>query len=164
MGGHSSSMEEGRSTRAAGQAALRIRPMTGGDVDEILTIERASFSQPWTRIMFEWELTENPCARFFVAVAGDAFIGYIGGWLVSDELQVVSLAVSPEARRSRVATRLLGHLFEHAGERVQRAYLEVRRSNRPAIVMYERFGFRSVGVRRGYYEGPKEDAVVMERS
>jgi ribosomal-protein-alanine N-acetyltransferase len=138
--------------------------MTLDDVDEILMIERASFSQPWTRSMFEWELTENPCARFFVAVAGDAFIGYIGGWLVSDELQVVSLAVSPDARRSRVATRLLGYLFEHVGEGVQRAYLEVRRSNRAAIVMYERFGFRPVGVRRGYYEGPKEDAVVMERS
>lgn len=157
-------MEDGCSAMAAGQEARFIRPMTRGDIDEVLMIERASFSQPWTRAMFEWELAENPCSRFFVAVAGDAFIGYIGGWLVSDELQVVSLAVRPEARRFRVASRLLGHLFEHAGGQVRRAYLEVRRSNRAAIVMYEQFGFRPVGVRRGYYEGPKEDAVVMERS
>jgi ribosomal-protein-alanine N-acetyltransferase len=137
--------------------------MTRDDLDGVVAIERGSFSEPWTREMFRWELTENPRARFFVAVAGDAFVGYIGGWTVADELQVVSLAVRPEARRRRVASRLLSHLFEQAGESVQRAYLEVRRSNRGAIDMYERFGFRVVGVRRGYYDQPKEDALLMER-
>lgn len=161
MGGRSASMDR-RSPESLGRTAPVIRPMTLGEIDEVLAIERASFSQPWTRTMFEWELTENPCARFFVAVADDALIGYIGGWMVSGELQVVSLAVRPEARRAGVASRLLDHVFAHAGARVQRAYLEVRRSNRGAIAMYERFGFRPVGVRRGYYETPKEDAVLME--
>ncbi len=137
--------------------------MTLDDLDEVLAIERVSFSEPWTREMFRAELTENPCARFFVAVAGGRFVGYIGGWVVADELQVVSLAVRPEARRRRVASRLLSHLFERAGAPVKRAYLEVRRSNRAAIEMYEGFGFRVVGVRQGYYDHPKEDALLMER-
>jgi ribosomal-protein-alanine N-acetyltransferase len=133
-----------------------------GDVDEVVAIERESFSDPWTREMFRAELTENPCARFFVAVAGVELIGYIGGWMVGDELEVVSLAVRPEARRRGVASRLLAHLFEHARGRLRRACLEVRGSNQAAIAMYERFGFRPVGVRRGYYDEPKEDAVLME--
>jgi ribosomal-protein-alanine N-acetyltransferase len=137
--------------------------MTLDDLEGVVAIERGSFSEPWTREMFRSELSDNPCARFFVAVAGDEFVGYIGGWIVADELQVVSLAVRPEARRRRVASRLLSHLFERVGAPVERAYLEVRRSNRAAIGMYERFGFRVVGVRRGYYDRPKEDALLMER-
>ena len=132
------------------------------DLDAVLAIERVSFSQPWTADMFRAELTENPSAWFFVAVAEADIVGYIGGWLVVDDLQVVSLAVRPDARRRRVATRLLAHLFDHAGAPVHRASLEVRRSNREAIAMYEQFGFRRVGVRRGYYDEPKEDAIVME--
>lgn len=135
--------------------------MTLSDLDAVLAIERASFSQPWTEDMFRAELTENRFAWFFVAVAGADILGYIGGWLVADELQVVSLAVRPDARRRRVAARLLAHLLDHAGRPVHRASLEVRRSNQAAIAMYERFGFRPVGVRRGYYDEPKEDAVLM---
>jgi ribosomal-protein-alanine N-acetyltransferase len=137
--------------------------MTLDDVDAVLAIERSSFSEPWTREMFVAELTGNPCARFYLAVVGDECVGYIGGWVVADELQVVSLAVRPDARRRRAASRLLNHLFAHAGEGIERAYLEVRRANRAAISVYERFGFRVVGVRAGYYDHPKEDALVMER-
>jgi ribosomal-protein-alanine N-acetyltransferase len=142
---------------------VNIRAMTLDDLDEVVAIERESFSEPWTREMFRAELTENPCARFFVAVAGSELVGYIGGWVVADELQVVSLAVRPEARRRRVASRLLSHLLGGVGAPVERAYLEVRRSNRAAIQMYERVGFRVVGVRQGYYDHPKEDALLMER-
>lgn len=143
--------------------ALLIRPMTLDDLDDVLAIERASFSNPWTEEMFQAELIENPCARFFVAAVAGALVGYVGGWLVLDELQVVSLAVRPDARRRGVATRLLARLFECGGDRLRRASLEVRRSNAAAIALYERFGFRPVGVRQEYYADPKEDAVVMER-
>ena len=136
--------------------------MTLADLDVVLAIERASFSQPWTEDMFRAELTENPPAYFFVAEAADDTVGYIGGWRVVDELQVVSLAVRPDARRSGVASRLLAYLFGHSGGPVRRASLEVRRSNQAAAAMYQRFGFRPVGVRRGYYEEPTEDAVLME--
>lgn len=144
-------------------STIEIRPMTLADLDHVLAIERASFSQPWSREMFEAELIDNPCARFFVAAAAGEQVGYIGGWMVTDELQVVSLAVRPDARRRGVADRMLRHLFGHAGGPVERAYLEVRRSNKAAIAMYERFGFRLLGVRKDYYEHPKEDALLMER-
>ncbi|MEW6682602.1 MAG: ribosomal protein S18-alanine N-acetyltransferase [Nitrospirota bacterium] len=163
MVGPSPEVENRPGRRAEEPSVGRIRPMTLPDLDVVLAIERASFAQPWTEDMFRAELTENPSARFFVAVAGGDIVGYIGGWFVVDELQVVSLAVRPDARRRRVASRLLAHLFDHAGAPVRRASLEVRRSNRAAIAMYERFGFRPAGVRRGYYDEPKEDAVLMER-
>jgi ribosomal-protein-alanine N-acetyltransferase len=106
--------------------------MTVADLDAVLAIERASFSQPWTLDMFRAELTENRSARFLVGVAGDDIVGYIGGWLVLDELQVVSLAVRPDARRCHVASRLLAHLFDHAGDRLRRVPGR-RRSNQAAI-------------------------------
>lgn len=136
--------------------------MTLSDLDEVLVIERASFSQPWTREMFLAEVSENPCARFFVAETGDELVGYIGCWVVADEMQIVNLAVRTDARRLGVASRLLRHAFACAGAELLRAYLEVRRSNQAAIAMYERFGFRRVSVRRGYYDDPKEDALLME--
>lgn len=152
-----------RPSRSDHRSGLFLRPMMLDDVETVLAIERGSFSEPWTWEMFVAELTGNPCARFFVAVVGDECVGYIGGWIVVDELQVVSLAVRPEARRRRTASRLLSHLFAQAGAGIERAYLEVRRANRAAISVYERFGFRVVGVRAGYYDHPKEDALVMER-
>jgi ribosomal-protein-alanine N-acetyltransferase len=97
-----------------------------------------------------------------VATLDDAIIGYVGGWVIVDELHLLTLAVLPEYRRLGVARRLLERLFESGDARIAKAGLEVRRSNRAAIVVYERFGFRSVGVRRGYYADPPEDAIVME--
>lgn len=149
-------------SRSIADAGVVIRPMTVDDLDDALIIERASFSQPWTREMFEAELCENPCARFFVAETASGLAGYIGGWVVIDDMQVVSLAVKPDARRRGIAGRLLERLFESAGDELRRASLEVRRSNRAAIAMYERFGFRRAGVRAGYYDDPKEDALLME--
>jgi ribosomal-protein-alanine N-acetyltransferase len=136
--------------------------MTTGDLNDVLVIERKSFSKPWTRAMFLAELSGNPCARFFVAVAGAELVGYIGCWVVADEMQIVNLAVRKDAWRRGVASRLLRYAFECAGTDLLRAYLEVRRSNQAAIEMYERFGFRRAGVRRGYYDDPKEDALLME--
>jgi ribosomal-protein-alanine N-acetyltransferase len=136
--------------------------MTLRDLDEVLVIERASFSRPWTREMFVAELSENSRARFFVAETAHGLVGYVGGWVVLDDMQVVSLAVSPDARRRGIASRLLERLFESAGDGLRRASLEVRRSNQAAIAMYERFGFRQAGLRVGYYDEPKEDALLME--
>lgn len=136
--------------------------MTIRDLDAVLVIERASFSQPWSRDMFWVEVSENPCSRFFVAETAGGVVGYVGGWVVVDEMQVISLAVRPDARRRGLASRLLERLFTSAGEGLARASLEVRRSNQAAIAMYGRFGFREAGVRIGYYDDPREDALLME--
>ncbi|MFZ5876199.1 MAG: ribosomal protein S18-alanine N-acetyltransferase [Nitrospirota bacterium] len=143
-------------------SGVSIRPMTLDDLDAVLVIERAAFSPPWTREMFRAEVSENPCARFFVAETAHGLVGYVGGWVVLDEMQVVSLAVRPDARRRKIASRLLERLFEAAGNGLRRASLEVRRSNRAAIAIYQRFGFRQAGVRVDYYDDPTEDALLME--
>ena len=76
---------------------------------------------------------------------------------------VMNVAVDDRLRRRGIATTLLSHLFERADEPGEQYTLEVRTSNAPAIALYERFGFRSAGLRRGYYHDNKEDAVIMWR-
>lgn len=142
----------------------RIRPMTDGDLDVVLAIERASFSSPWSRAMFGAELHENAFARFFVAEQGvpAEIVGYVGGWLILDELHILSVAVRPDLRQRGIALALLDRLFQAGAVPVMKASLEVRRSNAAARAIYERIGFRRVGVRRGYYSEPQEDAVLMQ--
>ncbi|MBI3609056.1 MAG: ribosomal protein S18-alanine N-acetyltransferase [Nitrospirae bacterium] len=136
--------------------------MTERDLDEVLAIERTSFSNPWTEGMFLAELRENPFAQFLITVRDGAIIGYAGGWLIVDELHLLNLAVHPDFRRRGVADQLVDRLFRCGGGRITKASLEVRRSNGAAIALYERFGFHSVGVRPRYYMDPSEDALVME--
>jgi ribosomal-protein-alanine N-acetyltransferase len=138
-----------------------IRPMTERDLDEVLVIERTSFSNPWTDVMFLAELQENPFARFLVAARDDSILGYIGGWVIVDELHLLNLAVRPDSRCRGVAGQLVDSLFRSGEGRITTASLEVRRSNQSAIALYERFGFHQVGVRPGYYTDPLEDALVM---
>ncbi len=142
--------------------SLSIRPMAERDLDEVLAIERMSFSNPWTDVMFLAELRENPFARFLIAARDDAIVGYVGGWVIVDELHLLNLAVHPDCRRQGLAGQLVDHLFRDGEGGITKASLEVRRSNRTAIALYERFGFHAVGVRSRYYTDPCEDALVME--
>jgi len=134
-------------------------------IDDVLAIEEASFTNPWTREMYAAEL-ENPGVSFcFLAYdeTGRA-VGFCSFWRVLDELHINNLAVLPETRRHGVASALLAHVLrEGARLGAVRATLEVRRSNDPARLLYERFGFTSAGVRRGYYSNPVEDALVLWR-
>ena len=141
--------------------SVLIRPMTELDLGEVLVIERTSFSNPWTDVMFLAELRENPFARFLVAARDDSILGYIGGWVIVDELHLLNLAVRPDSRRRGMAGQLVDSLFRSGEGLITTASLEVRRSNRSAIALYERFGFHQVGVRPGYYTDPLEDALVM---
>jgi len=134
-------------------------------IDAVLAIEEASFSNPWTREMYLAEL-ENPGVSFcFLAsdVEGRS-IGFCSFWRVPDELHINNLAVIPERRRTGVGSALLGFVLQE-GARLgaQRATLEVRRSNDAARFLYERFGFTVAGIRRGYYSRPVEDALVLWR-
>ncbi|MGH7264125.1 MAG: ribosomal protein S18-alanine N-acetyltransferase [Candidatus Rokuibacteriota bacterium] len=146
---------------------LRIEPMRVEDVDEVLGIERASFPHPWSRHAFLYELRDNRVARLWVArpAAGDAatVIGYVCLWLIADEVHITNVAVDPAHRQQGIGRRLLGailELYRRQGARV--AALEVRPSNHEARRLYESFGFRQVGVRKGYYFDTGEDAVLME--
>src|SRR5712692_4474396 len=184
--------------------------MLPADLPDVLVIERASFSMPWSRGAFLYEIEQNQVARCWVgredgrvvgyiclwevtdelhvtnvAVHPDArrhgfarallesvfalaredgrVVGYICLWEVTDELHVTNVAVHPDARRHGFARALLESVFAHArvaGSRI--VLLEVRPSNTEAIPLYESFGFRVIGRRRGYYYDTGEDALVME--
>jgi ribosomal-protein-alanine N-acetyltransferase len=141
------------------------RLTTPDEIDEVIAIEEIAFTNPWTREMYLAEL-ENPYMSYCY-LARDAegdVIGFCSFWRVVDELHINNLAVRPEARRSGVATALLRHVLREGGRLgVLRATLEVRKSNDPARLLYERMGFAVAGIRRAYYTKPDEDAIVLWR-
>jgi ribosomal-protein-alanine N-acetyltransferase len=144
------------------QLALdRMRPE---DLDEVLTIERASFTMPWSRGAFLYELQQNRVARCWVGRVGDGpVVGYLCLWEVADELHITNVAVRPSSRRQGIARTLLGSVLESGRMRgFKVVVLEVRPSNSHALSLYESFGFRVVGRRHGYYYDTGEDALVME--
>jgi [ribosomal protein S18]-alanine N-acetyltransferase len=147
--------------------SLTIEPMTSADqIGDVLAVEEASFTNPWTRDMYLSELTNNQ-GRSYCYLArqpGGRVVGFCSFWRVLDELHINNLAVLPEARRTGVATMLLDYVLkEGASLGAQRATLEVRRSNDVARRLYEGFGFSVTSVRRAYYTNPVEDALVLWR-
>jgi ribosomal-protein-alanine N-acetyltransferase len=141
------------------------RMTTASDIDEVLAIEDASFTNPWTREMYLAELENRRVSYCYLARAGGGpAVGFCSFWHVVDELHINNLAVLPAWRRQGVATTLLTYVLrEGARLGATRATLEVRRSNDSARALYERFGFSVAGVRRAYYTRPVEDAVVLCR-
>lgn len=134
-------------------------------IDAVVAIEQASFTNPWTREMYLAELENRGVSYCYLAADpnGNA-VGFCSFWRVLDELHINNLAVQPSARRTGVATALLSHvLAEGVRLGAKRATLEVRRSNNAARRLYERFGFTIAGVRPGYYTKPAEDALVLWR-
>ena len=143
--------------------SLSIDRMHPADLPDVLVIERASFSMPWSRGAFLYEIEQNQVARCWVAREDGRIVGYICLWEVADELHVTNVAVRPDARRRGIARALLESVFARARAASSRmVLLEVRPSNTEAITLYESFGFRVVGRRRGYYYDTGEDAFVME--
>jgi ribosomal-protein-alanine N-acetyltransferase len=141
---------------------FRVEPMTAADIPAVHDIERASFPVPWPPYAFHHELESNRLARYLVVRAGDRTVAYGGVWLMVDEAHVTTFAVSPAWRRKGVGARLMLALLQVAVEvGAQVATLEVRLSNLAARNLYQRFGFRPVGVRPRYYSDDGEDALVM---
>src|SRR5262245_3022595 len=137
--------------------------MHPSDLADVLVIERASFTMPWSRGAFLYEIEQNQVARCWVGREDGRIVGYICLWEVADELHVTNVAVHPDLRRRGVARALLESVFARAraaGSRM--VMLEVRPSNTEALALYESFGFHVVGRRRGYYYDTGEDALVME--
>lgn len=144
-------------------AAPTIAPMTLDDLDDVLSIERASFQAPWSRGAFRYELTQNRVARCLVIREGRALAGYICLWEIGREIHITNVAVDPARRRRGLARRLLARVVEDARRGgVELVFLEVRPTNVEALRLYESFGFQVIGRRKGYYFDTGEDALVME--
>jgi len=132
------------------------------DIPAVHEIERASFAAPWPTYAFKQELEANRLARYIVARDGERIVGYAGLWLMVDEAHITTFAVAPDCRQQGVGRHMLTEMLRIAaavGASV--ATLEVRVSNVPARRLYEKYGFRPVGVRPRYYTDNNEDALIM---
>ena len=148
-------------------SGLRVEPMRAEDLDEVLAIERASFPHPWSRHAFLYELRENRVAHLWVARGpgepGTPVVAYLCLWFIADEIHVTNFAVHPAHRQRGIGRQLMGTVLErYRQEGATRAALEVRPTNDEARRLYEGFGFRQVGLRKGYYFDTGEDAILME--
>ena len=142
-----------------------VEPMTAADLSDVLEIEAASFTNPWTRPMFERELVDSGVSHLYVLRTADRRVAaFCMDWIVADELHINNLAVRPECRRAGVGRALLEWVFGYAAALgARRATLEVRRSNAAALKLYERLGFSVAGIRKEYYDHPVEDALILWR-
>jgi [ribosomal protein S18]-alanine N-acetyltransferase len=136
-----------------------VRRLAYSDLPAVISIERRSFPAPWSLAMFVLELSK-PSGICLVATEGNDLLGYLVCSRYDRVWHLMNVAVVPERRRQGVATRLISQLIAEAGDQLPFT-LEVRVSNRDAITMYERLGFRSAGVRPRYYHDNGEDALIM---
>jgi len=142
---------------------VEVRRLQLRDLNAIEDIERVSYPTPWSRSMFAGEIGKptSLCLGAFDAET-DRLVGYLIVSRYVDAWHVMNVAVAPEHRRQGIAGRLLCELFDRTDAEDRRGYtLEVRVSNSDAIALYEKLGFRSHGVRRGYYTDNREDALIM---
>ena len=133
------------------------------DLAEVQAIERASFTSPWPPHAYRSELETNRLARYLVARVDGEVVGYGGVWLMVDEAHITTFAVHPAWRRQRIGERLLLALLDVAIDRAARARRRSRSGCRtsPARRLYEKYGFRPVGLRPRYYSDDGEDALIM---
>ncbi len=138
-----------------------MRRLAYSDLPSVIAIERRSFPAPWSLAMFVLELSK-PSGICLAATAGDELAGYLVCCRYDQVWHLMNVAVSPERRRSGVASGLIRRLIAETGGGAELPItLEVRVSNADAIAMYEGLGFRSAGVRPRYYQDNGEDALIM---
>ncbi len=147
---------------ARADVSARVEPMRLEDLPFVQAIERASFSTPWPPHAYRNELETNRLAHYRVVRVGERIVGFAGMWMMVDEAHITTFAVDPRWRRRRLGELLLLALLDLAVEHGAReATLEVRLSNLPARRLYEKYGFRPVGLRPRYYSDNNEDALIM---
>jgi len=141
-----------------------IRKMTLEDLPEILILEKALFSSPWSEENYRFEILENPYAHYVVEEE-QGIRGYLGLWLNEDALQITTLGVAFNHQGKGLGQRLVNYALEYALEnKVSVMTLEVRISNTKAIHLYEKNGFEKAALRKQYYSHPDEDAILMMKT
>lgn len=137
--------------------------MKAEHVPQVAQLEKLCFADPWSEMSIAAEL-QSIWSYWVVAVQDDMVVGYIGSQSTIDETDVMNVAVHPDWRRQGIAEQLIDNLIEELKKRGSYALmLEVRASNAPAIALYEKLGFRQVGLRKNYYRNPKEDALILRK-
>jgi len=143
--------------------ALHIRRLTYADLPQIIAVERRAFPTPWSLAMFVLELSKSN-GVCLAALHGEVLVGFLICSRYDTVWHIMNVAVDPAHRRVGIATALVEGLLARIDDARARFTLEVRESNRAAIALYERYGFRAAGRRRRYYQDNGEDAVIMWRT
>ncbi len=142
---------------------ITIKPMQKTDLDSVIEIEQLAYgNHHWSKDSFMSELS-NELAKYFSVFndQGD-LIAYCGSWHILEEAHVTNIAVSPKYQRKHIGEALLKTIIDECyKEMVKFITLEVRVGNSPAIALYEKYGFKSLGTRKGYYQDNNEDALIM---
>jgi len=148
--------------RVGAPPGVHVRRMAAADVETVVGIETDAFSSPWSAETFR-SLLERPGLELLVLEdERRGVIGYAVLWCILDQGELANVAIAPRLRRRGLGAHLLSCVLDRARERgVQTMFLEVRASNESALELYRRFGFRDVGRRKGYYDRPREDALIM---
>ena len=142
---------------------VKIKPMSKDDVEDVISIEKLAYGDHhWSKDSFMAELS-NELAHYYSAFNDEGkLIAYCGTWQILEEAHITNIAVSPEYRRKHIGEALLKTAVDNCYKNmVKFITLEVRVSNTPAIALYEKYGFKSLGVRKGYYQDNNEDALIM---
>ncbi|PTM53247.1 ribosomal protein S18-alanine N-acetyltransferase [Desmospora activa] len=142
--------------------AVSFRPMTVADIPEVMQVEEASFSAPWTRQAFFNELCHNQFADYTVVEKAKRVIGYIGMWLIVNEAHITNIAIAPDYRGQGIGKETMEYAMKRAWRLgAESMTLEVRVSNHIAQRLYQKMGFASSGLRPRYYTDNQEDAMIM---
>jgi ribosomal-protein-alanine N-acetyltransferase len=141
---------------------FRIRPSVPADLGELTRLEGVAFSDPWSPAMIAEAIADRAAVALVAADEGGGLVGSVVARVVADEAEILTIAVAPAMRRRGLGRRLLDQVLSALRERgAGSVWLEVRASNLGARRMYEAAGFVAVGVRRGYYRRPTEDALLL---
>ncbi|MDP2157828.1 MAG: ribosomal protein S18-alanine N-acetyltransferase [Nitrospirota bacterium] len=140
---------------------ILIQDLRPEDVSAVLSIEKASFTTPWSEILFMNEIFK-PRSLPKAAMIGEKIVGYICANYLLDEGHVLNVTVHPDFRKQGIASRLVHYMIDLLRkEGCLAIFLEVRISNAAALAMYQKAGFRIISARKAYYTLPVEDAVIM---
>ena len=143
--------------------SVKIKPMQKTDLDDVISIEAKAYGEHhWSKDSFMSELSNDLAKYFSVFNTDGQLIGYCGCWQILEEAHITNIAVSPDYRRKHIGEALLTTIIDECYRNMAKYItLEVRVSNTPAISLYETYGFKSLGARKGYYQDNNEDALIM---
>lgn len=141
---------------------IKIRKMTVEDIPAVAELERECFSEPWSEKSLQDSLAlDTTC---FLVAEEETVLGYVGMYRSFEEGEITNVAVTTNARRKQIGSKLLEELHFAAAEcAIERIILEVRESNEAAIGLYRRMGYESIGIRKNFYSFPTENAILMEK-
>lgn len=143
--------------------SIKIKPMEKSDIDSVIAIEEKAYGpHHWSKESFMGELSNELAKYFSVFSENGDLIAYCGCWQILEEAHITNIAVDPKFRQKHIGEAMLKTIIDECYKNMAKYItLEVRVGNKPAIGLYEKYGFKSLGTRKGYYQDNNEDALIM---